>query len=124
NRNWWPCFGLFLLSVLVAIAGLLGCGIGVLFTLPIAVAAIVYAYEGLFGQRTQAVMPAPTPPPPPSQPSTGGAAMPEAPEKKVDAVPPPQPADTGSEIPSHPSPTLPASQQPAENPSRAPQPPT
>src|SRR5947208_729276 len=53
TRHWWPCFGLFLVACLVGLAGALACGVGVFFTLPIAVGAMVYAYEDIFG--TQAV---------------------------------------------------------------------
>jgi hypothetical protein len=67
NRNWWPCFGLLLLSLLIAFGGTLVCGIGLFFTLPIALIAIVFAYEKLFGQQPEpmgGIAPTPTKPTP------------------------------------------------------------
>src|SRR5436190_3518257 len=51
TKHWWQCFGLFLLTVLVGLLGLLGCIVGIFFTLPIAVGATVYAYVDIFGGR-------------------------------------------------------------------------
>lgn len=62
NRNFWPCLGLFLLSCLLAFAGALACGIGLFFTLPLSLVAIVCAYEKLFGrQQEPAGIPGPAP---------------------------------------------------------------
>jgi hypothetical protein len=47
--RWWPMFALVLLSGLIAAAGLLACCIGVFVTAPIAIGAILYAYEDLLG---------------------------------------------------------------------------
>lgn len=47
--RWWPVFALVLLSGLIAAAGLLACCIGVFVTAPIAIGAILYAYEDLLG---------------------------------------------------------------------------
>ena len=49
NRHWWQVFGLTILVGLVSFAGLLGCCIGVLFTAPIGLAAMMIAYETIFG---------------------------------------------------------------------------
>lgn len=49
SKHWWPVFGLCLLVWLISVAGLLVCCVGVLFTAPIAVAALLYGYETLFG---------------------------------------------------------------------------
>jgi hypothetical protein len=49
TKHWWQCFGLFLLAVLIGFLGLLGCIVGIFFTLPIAVGATVYAYLDIFG---------------------------------------------------------------------------
>ena len=91
NRHWWPCFGLFVLACLVTFAGLLLCGIGVFFTLPLALGAIVYAYQELFDSPVAASQSAPVAeatksagvelprsdaPPPPTAPS-GPAPPPE-----------------------------------------------
>ena len=50
-RHWWSLFGLVLLAGLVNIAGMLCCGVGVLFTMPIVFGALVLAYEIIFGPR-------------------------------------------------------------------------
>ncbi len=47
--RWWPVFALLLLSGLIGAAGLLACCVGVLLTMPIAIGAILYAYEDLLG---------------------------------------------------------------------------
>ena len=49
TRHWWQCFGLFLLAWLVGSLGLLACGVGIFLTLPVAVGAVVCAYETIFG---------------------------------------------------------------------------
>ncbi|MGA1236044.1 MAG: DUF4339 domain-containing protein [Limisphaerales bacterium] len=49
TRYWWPNLGLFFLVHLVVAAGLLACGVGVLVALPLALAAMVVAYEETFG---------------------------------------------------------------------------
>ena len=49
NKHWWQVFGLTILVGLVSAAGLLGCCIGVLFTAPIGIAALMIAYETIFG---------------------------------------------------------------------------
>jgi len=51
TRQWWPCFGLFGLSCMVGLIGLMGCGVGIFFAIPIAVGATVNAYEDMFGAR-------------------------------------------------------------------------
>jgi hypothetical protein len=59
NRNWWPCFGLFLLAGVVSLVGAAFLLVGFFITLPLAVGATVYAYEDLFGSPAQAVAPSP-----------------------------------------------------------------
>jgi hypothetical protein len=49
NKHWWQVFGLTILVGLVSFAGVLGCCIGVLFTAPIGIAAMMIAYETIFG---------------------------------------------------------------------------
>ena len=51
HKHWWKMFGLLILSVLVALAGVLALGVGVLVTMPLAIGATVYAYEDIFGDR-------------------------------------------------------------------------
>lgn len=53
TRHWWICGGLFLLAVLAVGAGLLACLVGVAVTLPLATAAVVVAYEQIFGSGSQ-----------------------------------------------------------------------
>ncbi len=45
NRHWWQVFGLLVLVGLINIGGLLLCCVGILFTLPIGLGALMYAYE-------------------------------------------------------------------------------
>jgi len=49
NKHWWQVFGLTLLIGLVNLAGALMCLIGLLFTIPIGFAALMLAYETIFG---------------------------------------------------------------------------
>jgi len=51
NKHWWQVFGLTLLIGLVNIAGALACFVGLLFTVPIGIAALMYAYETIFGDE-------------------------------------------------------------------------
>ena len=50
-KHWWLVFGLTVLAGLVSFLGLLGCCIGVLFTLPIGLAALMVAYETIFNAQ-------------------------------------------------------------------------
>jgi uncharacterized membrane protein len=54
RKQWWGVFVCLLVFGLVSMAGLLACGIGLLFTGPMAFAAIVYLYEDIFGGPAQA----------------------------------------------------------------------
>jgi hypothetical protein len=49
TRKWLSFFGLFVVAGLINLLGLLACFIGVLATMPIFYAAVVYAYEDIFG---------------------------------------------------------------------------
>ncbi len=51
RKHWWTIFGLVFVNALVAGAGILACGIGLLFTVPIAIGSMVVAYEEIFGAR-------------------------------------------------------------------------
>jgi hypothetical protein len=51
NQHWWQVFGLTILVGLVSLAGVLACCIGALFTVPIGLAALMIAYETIFGAR-------------------------------------------------------------------------
>jgi uncharacterized membrane protein len=63
TKHWWTVFGLMLVVGLLAIAGVLACCVGVFVTTPIAYAAMMYAYEDIFGEATggAATLPEPTP---------------------------------------------------------------
>lgn len=50
-RYFWKILGLVVLAGLVAAGGFLLCGIGILFTMPIAFGTIAYAYEEIFGRK-------------------------------------------------------------------------
>jgi hypothetical protein len=51
SKHWWLAFGLAIVIGLVAILGLLACFVGVLVTIAIAEAALMHAYEDIFGPR-------------------------------------------------------------------------
>ena len=48
NVHWWQLFGLMVLVGLVNVLGLLMCFVGILVTVPIGLAALMYAYETIF----------------------------------------------------------------------------
>jgi hypothetical protein len=52
NQQWWSVFALALLAALVFIAGGLAFGIGIALTGPLAIGAVAYLYEDVFGGRT------------------------------------------------------------------------
>ncbi len=49
SKHWWGMFGYTIVVGLVVMLGILLCCIGILVTIPIAVAATMYAYEDIFG---------------------------------------------------------------------------
>jgi hypothetical protein len=51
HKHWWQVFGLTIVVGLVSAAGIFGCCIGVLFTIPIGMAAMMIAYETIFCAR-------------------------------------------------------------------------
>ena len=48
SKHWWLVFGLFILVGLLNVVGVLLCCVGVLFTVPIGLGALMYAYETIF----------------------------------------------------------------------------
>jgi hypothetical protein len=52
TKNWWMVFALVLLAGLVGAAGIVACCIGILFTVPLTYAILMYAYEDIFGSHT------------------------------------------------------------------------
>jgi hypothetical protein len=51
TKHWWKFLGFFLVLLLLNIAGVMACFVGVLFTLPVTYSAIMYAYEDIINQR-------------------------------------------------------------------------
>jgi hypothetical protein len=49
TRQWWPTFGLILTSLALVAAGILTYGIGLVLAVPLSTAALMYAYEDVFG---------------------------------------------------------------------------
>jgi uncharacterized membrane protein len=54
GKHWWHVFGLTILISLLNVAGLMLCCIGLLFTLPVGIAALMFAYETIFTERPAA----------------------------------------------------------------------
>lgn len=48
TKQWWSVFGLILLAGLINLAGLLLCGVGLLASYPLGMAALAYGYERIF----------------------------------------------------------------------------
>ncbi len=48
RKHWWQLFGLILLVGVMNLAGLLLCCVGLLFSMPLGFAAMMYAYETIF----------------------------------------------------------------------------
>jgi hypothetical protein len=51
HRHWWPTFGLLLAQAALILLGALAAGIGLIVALPICTAALMVAYEDLFGEK-------------------------------------------------------------------------
>ncbi|MCK9254165.1 MAG: hypothetical protein GX793_08190 [Bacteroidales bacterium] len=49
TKNWWAIFGFFIVILLINLAGILACGIGVLFTLPATTCMMYIAFEDIVG---------------------------------------------------------------------------
>jgi hypothetical protein len=49
HRQWWMTFALALVVALMVLAGALAFGVGVIVAVPVATAALMYAYDDLFG---------------------------------------------------------------------------
>jgi hypothetical protein len=49
TRQWWPTFGLLLASLALVAGGILTYGIGLVVAIPLSTAALMYAYEDVFG---------------------------------------------------------------------------
>lgn len=51
HQHWWQVFGLTILAGLVSLSGVLGCGVGVVLTLPIGLAISMRGYETIFSSK-------------------------------------------------------------------------
>jgi uncharacterized membrane protein len=51
HQHWWSMFLLTIVLALVACAGFLACIVGLVISIPVATAAMMYVYEDLFGTR-------------------------------------------------------------------------
>ena len=51
HKQWWTLFGLLIVVFLINVIGILACFVGWIVAAPISIAAIMYAYEDLFGPR-------------------------------------------------------------------------
>ena len=49
TRHWWKFLGFWLVLALINVAGLIPCGFGLFLTVPITLAALMYAYEDILG---------------------------------------------------------------------------
>jgi uncharacterized membrane protein len=54
GRHWWHVFGLVVLTGLLNTLGIFLCCVGLLFTIPIGFAALMFAYEAIFSERPAA----------------------------------------------------------------------
>ena len=52
RKHWWEVFGTVFVIGLISTAGIFACCVGILFTAPLAIAAITYLYEDIFGAAT------------------------------------------------------------------------
>jgi uncharacterized membrane protein len=50
NKHWFVVFGFLIVYCLLALSGVIACCIGILVTIPIGIAALMYAYEGVFSE--------------------------------------------------------------------------
>ena len=51
SKHWFVVFAAMLVFGLVAMLGILACGIGILVSLPVGTLALMYAYETIFGAQ-------------------------------------------------------------------------
>ena len=59
TRHWWKFAAFWIIGFIVKYSGLVVLGFGLFFTAPIALAALVYAYDDIFGEGDSAAPPAP-----------------------------------------------------------------
>jgi hypothetical protein len=61
HRHWWSVFALVIVVGLIAFVGCIACFVGLLITIPVASAALMYAYEDLFGPQVAQEAATPSP---------------------------------------------------------------
>jgi hypothetical protein len=84
TKHWWTILGLQLINLMILLAGVLCCVVGVFVAVPVTCAAIACAYEEIFGAQAAPALAASAPgadvPAPPSspagQPESGGPGSP------------------------------------------------
>jgi tRNA A-37 threonylcarbamoyl transferase component Bud32 len=74
SKHWWKFLGFIIILGLINLAGLLACFIGLFVTVPLSLAALMYAYEDIFGPAARAA-------------NLSLAGSPAAPHKPVPAKP-------------------------------------
>ena len=81
GKHWWLMLACLLLLGILALSGLLACGIGLLLTFPFALASFLYAYENVFGvaKTVPPLASQPIPPPPIPRPAPATATGPTGP---------------------------------------------
>ncbi|MGO8929159.1 MAG: protein kinase domain-containing protein [Limisphaerales bacterium] len=73
SKHWWKFFGFIFVLLLIKTAGMLAFTVGYLVAVPVSLAALMYAYEDIFGARAQpADLPSPIPPIPAAEPPASG----------------------------------------------------
>src|SRR6266567_702643 len=101
NHHWWLCFGLSLVACLVGLLGSMACGVGIFFTMPIAVGALVCAYEDIFGARAAATgLLAPPEPMPTAPEPSASAPVPISPSNPESTAPAGSPDASSAPAPS------------------------
>ncbi|HEV3215894.1 MAG TPA: hypothetical protein VGZ27_09240 [Vicinamibacterales bacterium] len=55
DRHWWSTFALVIVLALIVLAGFLVCLVGMVVTVPVATASLMYVYEDLFGPEALAL---------------------------------------------------------------------
>lgn len=51
HKHWWHVFGLVVVTGLLNVAGFFACCVGLLFTAPVGIAALMFAYETIFSEE-------------------------------------------------------------------------
>jgi uncharacterized membrane protein len=60
TKHWWVLLGLLLVNLLLCLAGVLACVVGIFVAIPLGLGAVVYAYEDIFGGQPMSGVQSPT----------------------------------------------------------------